>query len=300
MPLRDIALALIIVVIWGFNFVVIKWGLQGVPPLLLCALRFLAVVFPAIFFVKRPQVPLSDIVLYGMTWAVIQFGFLFSAIQVGMPAGLASVVLQCQAFFTLLFAAAMLREHWRATQLAGLTVATVGLWLIGSAHGQSMALLGFLLTICGAVGWGFSNVVVRRMSQRVQSVDMLAFVIWASILPMVAFAILSLWLEGPVRVTTALVNLSGVSIFAVLYLAYAATIVGYGLWTGLLKRYPANSVAPFSLLVPWIGLLSASLLLDEQLVGQQWVGSLLLMGGLVLNVFGAKVMTWLRLGPDAA
>ncbi|MBB5018112.1 O-acetylserine/cysteine efflux transporter [Chitinivorax tropicus] len=294
MPIRDIALALIIVTIWGFNFVVIKWGLHGVPPLLLCALRFLAVVFPAIFLVKRPKVPWQDVALYGVTWAVVQFGFLFSALHVGMPAGLASVVLQCQAFFTLLFAAVWVNERWRPSQLLGLLVATGGLWLIGSAHGQAMSLMGFVLTICGAAGWGLSNVVVRRMTQRVANVDMLGFVVWASLLPMLVFTALSLALEGVGPVMHALTNLDGTSIFSVLYLAYAATVVGYGLWTGLLKRHPANSVAPFSLLVPWVGLLSASLLLDEQLNPQQWAGSLLLMSGLIMNVFGSRVMTWMR------
>ncbi|MEW9900251.1 EamA family transporter [Chitinivorax sp. PXF-14] len=294
MPPRDIALALVVILVWGFNFVAIKWGLHGVPPLLLCALRFLATVFPAIFFVKRPRVPARDIVLYGLSWAVVQFGFLFSAIQVGMPAGLASVVLQIQAFFTLLFAAGMLGERWQSTQLAGLLVAIGGLWLIGSAHGQSMPLPGFLMTLAAAVGWAFSNVVVRRMTQRVPSVDMLAFVVWASLVPLAVFAPLSFVVEGPARVLPALQRLDLTSVLCVLYLAYAATIVGYGLWTWLLKRYPANSVAPFSLLVPWVGLLCAALLLDERLLAQQWAGSLLLMSGLVLNVFGGRLIARLR------
>ena len=105
---KDLLLALVVIIVWGLNFVVIKIGLHDMPPMLLGALRFMLAAFPAILFIRRPQIPLRWLLAYGLTISLGQFAFLFYAMSVGMPAGLASLVLQSQAFFTLLFAALFL------------------------------------------------------------------------------------------------------------------------------------------------------------------------------------------------
>lgn len=285
MAIRHLMLALMIVVVWGVNFVIIKFGLHNVPPLLLGALRFLAAALPAIFFVPRPKVPLSLYLAYGLTISVGQFGFMFSAIYVGMPTGLTSVVLQSQAFFTLILSAMWLKEHWHSNQLIGLLLAAAGLMLIGLSHGVSMPILGFLLTLAGALMWATGNIVTRFVA-RVGNVNMFAFVVWASLVPPIPFFLLSLLLEGPQKIAAAFHGFDGVSLGAVLYLAWVATLLGYGSWSKLLAIYPANKVAPFSLLVPVVGLLTAWLVLNEQLSSLQWAGCGLLMLGLLVNVFG--------------
>lgn len=290
MPIRDLFLALIVVLAWGFNFIVIKWGLVGVPPLLLATLRFTATVFPAVFFLRRPNLPWRYLIAYGLTWGVCHFAFLFSAMANGMPAGLASVVLQSQAFFTLIFAAIWLKESWQPSQLVGLLVAGIGLWLIGSSHGQSMTLIGFVMTLLGAAGWAMGNVILKQCTRQGSPIDMLAFMVWASIAPLEGFALLSLLLEGPAQISSALSHFSTQSLLAVLYQAVFATLIGMSLWNALLKRHPTNRVAPFSLLVPWVGLSAAALLLNEHLLAQQWWGALLLMSGLVINLFGGNVL----------
>ena len=289
MPARDLLLALVVVLTWGFNFVVIKWGLVGLPPLLLASLRFAATVFPAVFFLRRPNLPWRYLIVYGLTWGLCQLGFLFSAMANGMPAGLASVVLQSQAFFTLIFAAVFLKESFKHSQLIGLLIAGVGLWLIGSSHGQSMTLLGFIMTLLGAAGWAMGNVILKQCTQQGLQFDVLAFMVWASIAPLIGFVGLSLWLEGPQEISTALQHFSMQSLLAVLYQAIFAALLGMSLWNLLLKRHPTNLVAPFSLLVPWVGLSAAALLLNEQLLPQQWWGALLLMTGLVINIFGGQI-----------
>lgn len=292
---RDFGLLMLVVVVWGMNFAAIKIGVAGVPPLFLGALRFMLAAFPALLFFKAPKLPLRWYLAYGLSISVGQFAFLFSAIHLGMPSGLASLVLQSQAFFTMVFAALWLRERWQRHQLAGLVLAGAGLVLIGSAHGLSMPLLGFALTVAAALMWAAGNIVTRKLA-RFAPFDQQAFVVWASLVPPVPFLLLSVWLEGPHAMAEALMSFRGASLAALVYLSWGATLFGYGVWTRMLQRYPANRVAPFSLLVPLVGLSSGWILFGEALQPVHLAGGALLMAGLLLNVFGAR---WLPARPTA-
>ncbi|MFM0517155.1 MULTISPECIES: EamA family transporter [Caballeronia] len=282
---KDLLIASVVIVAWGVNFVVIKLGLHGVPPMLLGALRFAFAALP-VFFVKRPQIPLRWLFAYSLTISLGQFALLFYGMYVGMPAGLASLVLQAQAFFTLIFASIFLGERIRAANVAGLVIAAAGLALIGMRGGHAMTLAGFLFTLAAAAMWALGNVVTKRMGK----VDLLSLVVWGSLIPPLPFLALSLIFEGPARIEASLASIPLVSVFAILYLAFIATIVGYSLWGKLLARYPAGSVAPFSLLVPVIGLASAAVFLGEGLSVAQVVGAALVMAGLAVNVFGARLV----------
>ena len=287
---KDILLAAVVIVAWGVNFVIIKVGLDGVPPMLLGALRFMLAAFPAILFIRRPDMPLRWLLAYGLTISLGQFAFLFSAMYVGMPAGLASLVLQAQAFFTLGFAALFIGETVRRSSLIGLVVAAAGLLLIGSESGRAFTLAGFVLTLCAAAMWGLGNVVTKRIGK----VNLVSLVVWGSLIPPLPFLALSLILEGPAQIEAALRSISLSSLLAIAYLAFIATLLGYGLWSRLLSRYPATQVAPFSLLVPVVGLSSAWLFLGEALSAVQWAGAAIVMLGLLINVFGARLLQQVR------
>ncbi|MCY1530575.1 putative amino-acid metabolite efflux pump [compost metagenome] len=287
---KDLLLVGVVIVAWGLNFVVIKVGLEGVPPMLLGALRFILAAFPAILFVRRPNLPWRWLLAYGLTISLGQFAFLFSAMYVGMPAGLASLVLQAQAFFTLGFAALFLGESVRRSSLLGLLVAAAGLLLIGSENGGSFSLAGFVLTLCAAMMWGLGNIITKRLGR----VNLVSLVVWGSLIPPLPFLALSLLLEGPQQMATALRQISLNSLLAIAYLAFVATLLGYGLWSRLLSRYPASQVAPFSLLVPVVGLSSAAILLGEALDPMQWLGAAVVMLGLLINVFGTALLRRLR------
>ncbi|UVM54013.1 EamA family transporter [Pseudomonas sp. B21-012] len=285
MPLKDLLLALVVIVAWGVNFVVIKVGLDGLPPMLLGALRFALVAFPAVLLVKRPQLPWRWLIAYGATISLGQFAFLFEAMGNGMPPGLASLVLQSQAFFTLFFAAIFLGERLRAASVLGLLVAAGGLALIGSENGASVPFFALLLTLCAAAMWAMGNIITRRFG----NIDLVALVIWGGLVPPLPFLALSWWLEGPERIESSLRGIGWSSVLALAYLAFIATMLGYSLWSYLLSRYPAGKVAPFSLLVPVVGLSSSALLLDERLTPLQGWGALLVMAGLLINVFGPRL-----------
>lgn len=296
LPLRtkDLLLILTIILVWGVNFAVIKVGVADVPPLMLGGLRFLLAAFPALLFLRPPKVPIRLYLLYGMTISVGQFSLLFTAIHLGMPTGLASLVLQSQAFFTMLFAAIWLKEQWHVNQLAGLVLAAGGLVLIGSAHGISMPLAGFLLTVAAASMWACGNIVTRAVG-RYGPMNQLAFVVWASLVPPLPLLLLSAYIEGPQAMATALAQFSWTVFGAVAYLAWAATLFGYGVWTALLSRYPANRIAPFSLLVPLVGLTTGWLLFGEVLKPVHFAGGALLMAGLLVNLFGGRLFARLKM-----
>lgn len=290
MPLKDLLIALVVIIAWGINFVVIKVGLDGLPPMLLGALRFVLVAFPAILLVKRPQLPWRWLIAYGATISLGQFAFLFQAMYSGMPPGLASLVLQSQAFFTLCFAAVFLGERMRLPSVLGLLVAAGGLVLIGSENSSHVPLLALVLTLCAGAMWGMGNIITRRFG----SVNLVALVVWGGLIPPLPFLALSWWLEGPERISHALLNIGWNSVLALAYLAFVATMLGYSLWSTLLSRHPAGKVAPFSLLVPVIGLSSSAWLLDERLSPLQGWGALLVMFGLLINVFGPRLGARLR------
>src|SRR5690606_30050169 len=222
MPARDVLLAVLIAAVWGANFTVIKIGLAGVPPMLLASLRYLAAAVPAVFLVPRPKAPARLWVVYGLTVGVGQCGALFWAMGRGMPAGLASVVLQSQAFFTLLFAAALLKERIRAPELAGIAVSGAGLVAIAMSLSRGAANIppsAFLLSLSAAAFWGISNIVVRRAveaaAQQGASLDMLGLVVWSSLVPPIPLSLLALLLHSPPMVARAFTQMEAASLFAI-------------------------------------------------------------------------------------
>ncbi|WP_084360447.1 EamA family transporter [Hydrogenophaga palleronii] len=290
MPLSrgDLLRALAVVLIWGLNFAVMKVGLQGIGPMLLGALRFAAAALPFLLFVKFPPLPWRYVVAYGLAQGLGQFGFLFLGLHLGMTVGMASVVMQTQAFFTLLLAVPVLGERARPSQVLGLLVALGGLLLIATAHGEGpgqMTLAGFVLTLAAGFMWAVSNL-VTRLANRVADYDPLPFIVWSSAVPVLPFLALALWMDGPQTVLQQVAGLRWPAVLSVLFLAWLATLLAYSLWTRLLKRHPAGRVTPFSLLVPVVGLWSAWMFFDEWPLLQQWLGTGAVLLGLVVNQLG--------------
>lgn len=287
---RDVLLALAVVTVWGVNFVAIRWGVDEVPPLLLTALRFACAALPAVFFIRRPKVGLGILVSYGFAIGVLQFGLLFAAIKLGMPAGLSSLVMQLQAFFTIGLAVVFLGERPGLFQLAGAAVAFAGIGVIGLERLEGAALVPLLMTIAAALFWGIGNVITKKAGR----IDMLSFVVWSSLVPPIPLLLASLVFEGPAAVPQAIGQFTWVGAGSLLFISYGATLFGYGAWSVLLSRYPANLVAPFTLLVPIAGIGSAALFLGETISGAEVLGSVLVFGGLLLNVFGPRWWVHIR------
>lgn len=280
-----IALAALVAAVWGVNFVVIELGLDHFPPLLFSALRFLVAALPAVFLVGRPKVARKWIVGVGLALGVAKFGLLFIGMDRGMGAGLSSLVLQAQAVFTALFAALALGERPGRTRVLGMAVALAGIGVAAVDEGADGPVLAFVLVIAAAACWGVSNVLTRRAAPP----DALNFMVWVSTVPVLPLLGLSLLFEGWDRDTRALAALDWSGAGIIVYVAWITTVFGFGAWGFLLSRYPASSVAPFTLLVPVFGMSSAALLLDESVSPLRWCAAALLVGGVALtSLAGAR------------
>lgn len=292
MTRKDGLLALLVVVVWGLNFVVIKLGLHNMPPLMLAGLRFLLVAFPALLFVARPKIPLRLLLGYGLTISFGQFAFLFCAISLGMPAGLASLVLQAQAFFTIILGAFIFGERLQGKQVAGIALAIFGVLVLveASLGGQHVPLAGFMLTLAAALSWACGNIFNKKIMSHASRPPIMSLVVWSALIPVLPFMLASWFLDGPQVMVESLLHIDLLTILSLLYLAFIATIVGYGIWGSLLGRYETWRVAPLSLLVPVVGMASAALLLGETLNGVQLLGAVLIMAGLYINVFGLRIV----------
>jgi len=288
---RDLALLLIVVALWGFAFVPIKVALETIPPFALAGLRFLFAAIPAVFFIARPRVSVGALIGYGAAIGVCQFGLLFLGMRLGMPAGLSSLVIQTQVFFTMALGAWWMHDRLSADNLVGALVATAGMIVLGAykiAAGASTTLIGFLLVIASALGWAVGNIMAKRMMHG-RDDEMLGLVVWSSLVPPLPLALLSYAFEGGPAAVAAVVHMDALRWGCVLLLSYGATLFGYVTWNRLLHRYPTPVVSPFGLLIPVSGLASGALLVGERLAPLQVAGAALVLAGLAWNVYAPRV-----------
>lgn len=281
---RDSLLAALVASIWGFNFVVIDWGMHDVPPLLFAAIRFTAVVFPAVLLVPRPQAPWRVVAAVGVFMSLGQFGFLYVSMDAGMPPGLAALVLQAQVIFTVLIAAGVLRELPTAPQVAGVLLGCVGLAVVAVGRGGHVPAAALALCLLGALSWGIGNVVSRASGVR----GGLSLTVWSAVVVPVPLLALSLAVDGPVVVGDALASFSWQAALSTLYTAGLASLVGYGVFNTLLSRNPSSSVVPWVLLAPVVAMASAWLLLDERPNAAELTGGLVLIAGVLVAMRPAR------------
>lgn len=275
---RDSLLAALVATIWGFNFVVIDWGMAGVPPLLFVALRFVAVVVPAAFFIPRPDVRWRTVLAVGAFMSLGQFALLYVAIAAGMPPGLAALVLQAQVVFTVVIAAAVLREVPTPAQAAGVALGVVGLVVVGIGRSSQVPLLALLLCLLAAMSWGVGNVVARAA----QVSGGLSLTVWSALVVPVPLLGLSLVVDGPAAVGSALTDLPWTAVVSTAYTAGLASLVGYGIFNSLLARWPSSAVVPWVLLAPVVAMASAWVLLGERPNAAETGGGMLLLTGVLV------------------
>ncbi len=281
MPIRHIALACVVAVLWGVNFLAMHYSLQQFPPILLVALRFTAIAIPALLFVPRPNVRLRWLLLYGFGFGIVQFVGLYLGMAQGFPTGLASLVLQASAPFTVVLGAVFLRESLTPRRIAGITVAVGGLAIVGLSRGSGGDWWPFWLVVIGALGWAVGNV-----STRLAAPDKpLHLICWMTVVPPLPMFALSLVVEGPDEIQHAFAtSLSAEAVPAWIGLAYTVllgTLVGSGIWVWLMGRHAAGVVAPFSMLVPVVGMATAWIVLHERPTTLEFLGGVLVVGGVL-------------------
>ncbi|MBL8309844.1 MAG: EamA family transporter [Burkholderiales bacterium] len=290
LPWRDSLLALAIATVWGLTFVSIKLSLMSVPPFALSGWRFFMAAVPLVFFVGRPQVPWRWLVLYALFIAVGQFAVLFIALNLGMPAGLMSLVVQTQVFFTIGLAVAFFGESVQRPQLIGALVAAVGLIVIGATKLQSGVAGAFLLVLLAAFFWGAGNTVAKHVARIATAgrVSAMNFIAWSSLAAVPPLALISLLVEPDGALWLPITKPSWSLWGNLCVLAYAAQVFGYGLWSNLLTRYPASMVSPFALWVPVAGMTATAWAFGERLTAIQIAGAAIVLAGLAVAVLGPR------------
>jgi len=279
MKIVHILLLFLIALIWGLNFVVIKVGLDNFPPLLFSALRFFAAALPLCFFVRKPAISWSLLAGIGAMLCVVKFSLLFIAMKSGLSSGMASLLLQSQAIFTILLAG-IFGERPSLWQIAGAAISLSGLAMIARSTGGELPATAMLLALGAAASWAIANLLMRK----VPAAEMLAVIVWASATAPVPLLLLSFALEGWNRNVAALLSISFTGLAAIVYIAYAATIFGFAVWGSLIRRYGAGRVAPFSLLVPLAGMSASALLLGEEFGSQRIVAAALIVCGVAVGL----------------
>jgi O-acetylserine/cysteine efflux transporter len=290
LPLRHALLALAVVAVWGSNFVVIRIGLDHLPPLLFATLRFIFALAPAVFFIKRPDVPWRDLAAYGVLIGAGQFGLLYIAMNGHISPGLASLVVQSQAFFTVALAMGLSGERVKPFQIAALALAAAGIALILWRTDGSATPLGLGLVLLAGLSWAGGNIVSRRSP----NANMLGFVVWASLFSVPPLAAMSLVFEGWPAIRQGLLAADAITWAAVAWQSVGNTLFGYAVWGWLLSRHPAATIAPMSLLVPVFGMAGSALVLGEALPAWKLAAAGLVMAGLAVNVFwpGVRGRLW--------
>lgn len=278
---RHTLLALLVVVIWGLNFLAIDFGLDGVPPLVFLALRFVLVAIPAIFFIRPPKgVSWKNVLLIGAFLSLGQFALLYLALALGMPPGLASLLLQTQVVLSVIVSAIVLRERPTRKQLIGIIIGMIGLAVVVVGHSYAAPWLPTVVLLLAALSWAIGNV----LSRRAKVASGLSLVVWSGlVVPLPALA-LSMIVDSPPVVWDALTHLSWVAIASTLYTAVLASLVGYGIWNTLLAKYPTSAVVPFTLLVPIVGILAAWIVVNEQPTLTELIGGAIMLAGLAVAV----------------
>lgn len=296
LPPLHLLLALTVMAVWGTNFVVIKLALAHLPPLTLAALRFAFAFLPLALFIPRPAVSWRNLATYGVLIGAGQFGLLFTAMRADITPGLASLVVQTQAFFTIGLSMRLTGERVAPFQIAALALAASGLGIIALHTDGSATPLGLALVLGAALCWALGNMTSRAAGP----VNMLGYVVWSSVFavpPLVAMALLT---EGWGAISAGIASADGATWAAVAWQAIGNTMFGYGAWGWLLGRYPAASVAPLSLLVPVFGLGASAALMGEALPGWKLTAFALVMAGLALGVLWPRLSASFMAGRTTA
>ncbi len=285
MRLHHILLTIFVVAIWGFNFVVIKLSVEALPPYLAAALRFLFAAFPAILFIKPPKnetgkVPWAIMSGFGLSFGFLLYALLNFALYAGMPAGMGSLILQVQAFFTMIIAYFILKERPKYIQIFGAIVAFFGIAIIGYYRWEGAALFPFILTILAAIAWAMANVLTKMAGK----VNPVAFAVWGIAIAAIPLFIISFIFEGTRDFIEFFINPDWWVVGILLFAAYPATLFGLAIWNYLLGLYPTSSVAPFTLLVPISGLISGYLILGENIAMLEIIGGAFVIIGLAIGV----------------
>ena len=273
---RDAAAALLVMVLWGLNFVVAKVGLEQLPPIWLVALRFAVVAVILVPFVARPRGQLWAIYRLSLSLGVLHFALMFSALN-HLDAAVAAICIQIQVPFSALLAALFLGDRLGWRRAVGMAVALAGVVILMGEPRQGSETWAIGLILAAALVWSVAALQIKHLS----SVDGLALNGWLALFTAPQLALVSAVLEDGQLAATAAADWRAYG--SILYQSLIVMILCYGIWYALLRRYPVNMVMPWTLLVPLFGVAAGILLLGEAATWSRLIGG-------AVTVFGVAMI----------
>ncbi|HHL2561040.1 TPA: EamA family transporter [Yersinia enterocolitica] len=290
MKLTDFLIALLITAIWGVNFSIIKLGLITADPLILAGIRFTLCALPAVFFIKKPDTSWRYIIGYGLLFGIGLWGIVNLGIKAGVSAGIASLVLQFGAFFTMVLGAFLFHENLSKYQYIGIIVALLGLTSIIFISDGSVTFIGLALVLCGAVVWGLVSIIIKKSNTKY----IFSFLVWSSLFSPMPLFILSYLFNGPSGFTELAIHFNTTTLFSILFQVYPNTLFAYWVWNSLLTKYPVSVVAPLSLLVPIFGMLGSVMIFNESIPSGKIIAMVFIISGLIIGLYGKRLMGLLK------
>jgi O-acetylserine/cysteine efflux transporter len=284
MNLKSILLAIIVVLIWGINFSVIKFGLEELPPILFSSLRFFIVAIPAVFFIPFPKTSIWNVLGVGLFLGVLKFSFLFIAMRSDASAGISSLLLQAQVIFTIILSMLFFKEKISLFQFLGMIIAFIGFGFFFFTVNTNITYLGLVLILSAAFFWSISNIIMKQ----IKGINLLHFMVWVSLVPPLPLFMLSYIFESHEPLTI-LLNSSIKTWLSLAFTGYISTLIAFAIWGYLLKNYNSSIVTPFALAIPVVGIISSSFLLDEQLNSIEIIGTILILCGLLVSILGERI-----------
>lgn len=287
MKIWHLILVLLLISFWGFNWVIIKIGLNDISPLTLCFVRFLLASLPAVFFIRRPPIPLITLAAYGLVMFSLQFALLFAGVYLGVTVGLASLISQQgQIFFTLILVTIFCNERPNKWQIIGILISWIGIGIIIKNLHASASMSGALLVIGSSAAWSFGNLIAKKMPPA----NMLSVVIWSSLFAWPPMLLLVILTEGMRGFINSFINTSWPSLVAVIYLAYVATLFGFSAWSFLLNRYPATKIVPFTLLIPVVASICSAIFLGNKIQSWEILAGAIVIFGLCVSLIFSQLL----------
>lgn len=279
MPARDVALILLTVTLWGFNFPFAKLALLEMPPFLMTAIRFamVAAMLAPFFRPRLEQIPL--LIGIALTLGAGHFGLLFWGLS-GMDAAATAVVVQLGTPFSMVLAWALFGENPGWIRWLGVATALSGVAILAGDPALP-SLLPLVVTSAAMFLWAVSNM----QAKKVQPIDPFALTGWMALFAIPMLLVLSALFEKDQWSTVQ--NAHWLTWGCIVYTAVCSTVIAYGLWYKLLGRHALPKVAPFTFLGPVIGMGSSALILGEHLSWQKLAGgALVLIGVAVAQILG--------------
>jgi O-acetylserine/cysteine efflux transporter len=277
MRLSDLILVLVVMVIWGLNFVIAKWGLAQFPPIFMMGLRWAIVAAVLLPFVRIPRKKLVGILLISFTLGCVHFSLMFTGLK-GTDAAVAAIATQTQVPFAALIAAIVLKDRLGWRRATGMALAFVGIVIMAGEPRHAGNLLPILMVIAASFMWAVANIQIKELG----AIDGFALNAYLGLFAAPQLFVASFLLES--GQWEALTSATWVGWSAVAYMAIMVTVVSYVMWYRVLRRYTVNQAMPFTLLVPVLGVLFAALLLDEELTWRIILGGLATVAGVAVIV----------------